>query len=224
MLWYHKNVANSQKKGLPHFLIAVLIGGMAGAVVGVTVKFLISPRASSHDSVLGSSTEGAVAQAVQDSAVWKYARACQEGQWAYVVDSTLWMQERLEFVARSGGPESVDEERKLLIEQVSTRSIADNHLAKVGVEDQYVFTPGAVLEFVADDEGRDDLVAPVARRTWLNVTYPLREKALLDRQGFPIRSLYVGVNVSEQGHVLKAGVVGNLDVDWDSINYDWPSK
>lgn len=217
-------MANSDKKGLPRFLIAVVIGGMLGAVVGVVVKFTILPRAGSSGSISDSATEGVVAQVVQDSVSWKYARAYQEGQWTFVIDSTLWMKERLEFVARSGDPESVDEERNLLIVQVSTRRISDNHLAQVGVDDQYVFTPGATLNFVVDDEGRDDLAAPVARRTWLNVNYPVREKALLDHEGFPIRSVNVGVNISEQGDVLKAGVVGNLDIDWDSIKYDWPSK
>lgn len=127
-------------------------------------------------------------------------------------------------MARTGTPEDVAQERERLIAQVSTRRITDNQLRDGGAEDQYFFTPGAQLDFILDDNGRDDLAAEVARRTWFNVIFPNREKALLDREGIPIHSIYVGVNVSLNGYVLKAGVIGNLDIDWDSIKYDWPSR
>jgi hypothetical protein len=55
----------------------------------------------------------------------------------------------------------------------------------------------------------------------MRVTYPSRRGALRDGKGIPIRSITVGVNVSTEGLALKANVIGNLDIDWESISYDW---
>lgn len=90
------------------------------------------------------------------------------------------------------------------------------------MEDPYVFSPGAKIDYDTIDAGRDDLDGKVARRTWLVVTYPSKDKALLDSDGVPIHSLRVGINVSTDGYVLKGNVIGNLDIDWESIMYDWP--
>jgi hypothetical protein len=206
------------------FFYALLIGGLAGAVVGLCIKLILNPESGGGGETKGKPTteDTEVASVVRDSVAWQYANAYQEGDWARVVDLTLWMDERMAFVAERGTVAEVAEEREALIEDISCRSIDDNNLRDAGVADQYIFIPGARLEYVTDDEGRSDLAAEVARRTWFNVVYPSREKALLDREGLPIRSLYAGVNVSVAGRVLKAGVIGNLDIDWDSIKYDWP--
>lgn len=205
----------------------MIIGGLAGAVVSVIIKAQL-PRQEAPGpdaaSVEDAPPDQAAPEVVRESVAWQYARAYQEGNWTRVVALTLWMQDRLSFVATSEGQEKVPAARDALIAQVSTRGIADNYLRDTGVEDQYVFTPGSRLVYMTVDEGRDDLAAAVASRTWFKVTFPARSKALLDREGIPIRSVRVGVNVSAGGLVLKAGVVGNLDIDWDSIAYDWPSR
>lgn len=155
---------------------------------------------------------------------WQYARAYQEGRWGRVLELTLWARERLALVAAREGPEALARERDTLMAAFGTRTLIENQLRDTGVEDQYVFTPGARLAFESVDDGRDDLARPVARRTWFTVTYPGREQALLDSENVPIHSLRAGVNVSHDGYVLKANVVGNLDIDWTSIRYDWPSR
>jgi hypothetical protein len=63
------------------------------------------------------------------------------------------------------------------------------------------------------------LSKPVQERVWLLVTYPAADRALCDETGKAIRSIRVGVNVSPDSYVVKAGVVGNLDIDRDSISY-----
>jgi gas vesicle protein len=214
-------VAQTSENRSRRFLIAVVIGGVCGAVVGLAVKpFLLTDR----DGDPARDGTSSVPEVIESSVAWQYARAYQENNWEQVIAMTPWMEERLEYVARSDGPEAVSEAREALFEQLGNRNLADNYLRDAGVEDQFLFTPGARLDYVTDDTGRDDLEAPVVRRTWIRVTYPSREKALLDRDGIPIRSLRVGVNVSEDGKVLKAGVSGNVDIDWNSIEYDWPSR
>lgn len=196
-----------------------------GAVVGLVFRArLMSPSGVSRLSGAATVDPGGVnAASIEESIAWQYARAYQEGDWAKVTALTLWAQERLQLIQESGSPADVEREKDALMASFGTRTIADNRLLDTGVDDQYVFTPGAALTFERVDEGRDDLEKPVARRTWLTATYPAREKALLDRENVPIHSVRVGINVSHDGFVLKANVVGNLDIDWTSISYGWPS-
>ncbi len=226
---YHEIVAELRKNRQQRFLLALLVGAFFGLIVGVAIKRALSDGGSFDgpsppDWAEDSPEESVIPEVVRDGVAWQYVEAYQGGNWPRVVELTLWMEERLAFVAASEGTEAVATERAQLEAQVSERRIADNHLRDVGVDDQYIFVPGARIEYVRDDAGHDDLAAEVARRTWFRVTYPAREKALLDKDGLPIRSILVGVNVSIEGRVLKAEVVGNLDIDWDSITYDWPSR
>ena len=103
----------------------------------------------------------------------------------------------------------------------SQRLAEGNRLRPEGIEDQYVFAGGVTVTPVGIDAGRDDLERPVKDRTWVRVTFPDRSTALRDEAGLPIRSLVAGINVSEDGFVLKANVVGNLEIDADSIQTFW---
>lgn len=225
MVCYHETVANTGDTRWRRFMLALLIGGLLGAVVGLSIKNSLTGTSGAGVPGLSDLPDGdTVPPHVRDSVAWHYASAYKEGDWPRVIALTMWMEERLDYVARSGTSEDVDRERGVLIDQASSRLIEENTLRDVGVDDQYIFTPGAQLEYTTEDSGQEGLEAPVAGRTWFRVTYPNREKALLDKEGIPIRSVLVGVNVSVDGRVLKAGVVGNLDIDWDSIQYDWPPR
>lgn len=168
--------------------------------------------------------ENAGSKSIEGSVAWQYAMAYRDGDWERVLALTLWIRDRLDFVQQTEGAASIAVEKDRLIADLGTRTVADNRLTDEGVEDQYVFSPGAEIEYESVDAGREGLDAPAARRTWLRVTYPLREKALLDGDGLPVRSLRVGINVSHDGFVLKGNVIGNLDIDWESIMYDWPTR
>lgn len=196
-----------------------LWAAVAGAAVGLVCVAGI--RLWRHQ---GPDSPPATVARMEQSVAWHYARAFQEGNWDYVIDHTLWMQEYLaNAAARAGAAENGLESRLALSRTLGDRSSSGNRLADTGVEDQYVFTPGAVIEVVAHDEGRDDLEQPARERVWLRVQYPDSVHSLFDDMGLPIRSVVVGVNVSEDGYVLKANVEGNLDVDWDGIVY-WATQ
>ena len=155
-------------------------------------------------------------------AAMQYAMAVQQGQADTAVRLTLWMQDRLEHVRLTSSDEAeVQAALKELKQTLTQRLVEGNQLRPEGIEDQYVFRPGAVINPVETDEGRTTLERQVARRVWFEVEYPRERMALLDRKGHPIRSVRVGVNVSEDGHILKAGVIGNLDIEYGSISYDW---
>lgn len=199
-----------------------MVGGVIRSQLNTVPGTEKEPSSTAGDSNL----EGAQGStgSIEQSSAWRYAVACRDGNWTEVLALTEWVRERLAFVERSEGASALAAEQERLIQELGTRTVEDNRLSDEGVEDQYVFSPGAKIEYDSVDNGRDDLDGATARRTWLKVVYPAREKALLDRDGVPIRSIVVGINVSPDGHVLKANVFGNLDIDWSSIKYDWPNR
>ncbi len=157
------------------------------------------------------------------SVAWRYALAVRDNNCAEVIRMTLWMNERLDRVrAAHGDSERLEAAREALCRRITRRVIEGNQLTAEGVEDPYIFAPGVELNLVGVDGGAAGLERPVAERSWIRVTYPNRRRALRDQEGQPIRSIVVGVNVSQDGYVLKAGFIGNLDVDRDSIHYVWP--
>lgn len=147
----------------------------------------------------------------------EYAAAYQESRWDDVIRLTCWMQDRLARLE----PDQKTAAAQALRERSSERPFEGNQLREEGVEDKYVFAPGATVTPVGMDQGRQNLARPVNDRTWVRVTYPTRASAPRDKDGLPIRSLAAGINVSEDGLVLKANVIGNLDIDADSIQTYW---
>lgn len=155
----------------------------------------------------------------------RYASAIQSGHCDDVIAMTFWMQEHLQHVRMtSSDPNEESKAREELCRRWLERTPEGNQLSPEGIEDAYVFIPGAEVTVIGADDGREDLDKPVRERTWLEVQYPTRFRALHDQEGNPIRSLTVGVNISRDGYVLKAGVLGNLDIDFDSVSYRWTSE
>lgn len=157
-----------------------------------------------------------------DPAAEAYAAALRAGEYDKVVDLTCWMQERLLRVQYQAAiTENRLSEHAELVQLLRDKTLAGNVLRIEGVEDQYVFAPAVHVECVRVDPGRNDLERPTRSRTWLRVAYPAQHNALRNESGAPVKALTVGVNVSKEGYVLKANVIGNLDIDWTSISYDW---
>ena len=151
-----------------------------------------------------------------------YARAFQAGDCEPVIAMTDWMQQRLEWVRGHGGaPEAEQAARQELCERIAVRDPAGNRLRREGIEDRYVFLPGASVEVASVDAGRQDLSAETARRVWLRVSYTSPESAPRDEAGRAVSSLLAGVNLSAGGRGLKAGIVGTVEIDDMSISRDW---
>lgn len=214
---------------------AVVLGILVGLVVGGIIKLLRPNLPEDGDdrggigvqrgALFGSRPKAPVEEVLpppRDSAGWRYLEALQSGDTDTVIGLTLWMGERLRRIqAGTADAAAQAAARRALAESILERSLQDNQLRAEGVEDWYVFSPAAKVAFVGEDAGRDDLERPTAERLWFRVTYPSREAALRDAVGIPVRSLRVGVNVSADGYVLKANVIGNLDIDAESLRYDW---
>jgi hypothetical protein len=119
------------------------------------------------------------------------------------------------------GQEAVETARQALMDRVAKHSAAKNQLQPKGIPDQYIFAPGVTLEFLGIDEGQEDLAEPTVQRTWIRVTYPERGTALRDSSNIPIRSIAVGINITENDKILKGNIIGNLNIATDWITYDW---
>ena len=200
-----------------------LTGGaaLAAAIVGAA-QWGTTPTLAQLGAGKGAAAGAPLPAVQEDGPAVVYARALQEGDWNQVIAHTAWMQDRLRHVAASGGDETaVEHARQELMAGLSRRTAAGNQLTEEGIEDQYVFAPGSRLEVVRVDAGRHGLEAPVEKRVWMRVTYPQRTRAVRDLANVPIRSLVAGVNVSSEGLVLKANIVGNLDIDWSALAYGW---
>jgi len=208
----------------------------AGVATGVSVAwvgthFQTWPLSKvSSDQAASVLPEGASADAPALDATsriaMEYARAVRDGDCERVIGATQWMSERLERARLiSHDPAQLEEVRQDLFRRVLVRDLEGGQLRPEGVEDRYVFAPGVTLMPVAVDNGRDDLAQDVSGRAWIRVVYPSARSALFDETGSPIRSIDVGVNVSLQGKILKAAVVGNLEINHGSIaSYGTPQE
>ncbi len=150
----------------------------------------------------------------------RYAAAVQDGDCELVVAMARSMQDRLRYVqSTSGQGNEYALARDALCEDLQSRPVEGNLLAPEGIEDKYVFPPGARIEWLRRDAGRQTLDSPVAHRTWLRVSYPIDRYAPRGVDGRAIRAMDVGVNVSPDGSIVKAEIVGNLDVDRSSLQW-----
>jgi len=151
----------------------------------------------------------------------RYVQACQDGAWDAVIKTTAWMCDRLNRAAADNTREAAADE---LCEALRQRTAEGNRLRAEGIEDVYVFAPGAKVRVVRTDSGRDDLERSTRGRVWLELVYPVRDMAPRNQEGRAIRSLMAGLNVSDDGLILKASVVGNAEVDVDSIVDRWDAR
>lgn len=150
-----------------------------------------------------------------------YIEAVRDCDCEELVARTAWMQERLTNLAANATESELEEERRALCERACKRDDAGYRLVQEGVRDQYLFFPGITYQFVGKDGGRDDLAAPVATRAWVEVKFASPLRCLIDEAGRSISGLTVGINVSADGKVLKADVLGNAEIQYDSIRYSW---
>lgn len=222
---------SSKRKAWAPYIFAIAFGVIGGAAViywGAPVSSTLAKNSKSSAQETGTITVRSLSAAELADlsrtsmayAESMSARSCDE-----VIDMTWWMQERLRFVRLSGDDDAVVQAAHAeLCDRVTSHRPEGNQLTAEGIEDRYVFVPGARIEAVAIDEGRDDLAKAVRHRTWLRVEFPTRERAPLDMKGKPLRGLLAGVNISTDGYILKAGILGNVELDTSSFSYDWARK
>lgn len=214
------------------FALAVLVGVALGAALGWSVIHYVNlvktesepepPKPVEASMYAAEPNRVPVKSGTIENEAWHYAQAVQRGDWDDVMRRVPWMLERLTHAElNEGGQAARDAAREELIARMEDRSPSsvDNQLLAEGVEDWFVFSPYCTMAAESVDAGRRDLEAPADSRTWIRVTYDSPITALRDSLNLPIHSLLAGVNTSASGGVLKANVIGNLDIDLESIQY-----
>jgi hypothetical protein len=156
----------------------------------------------------------------QQAVVTAYIEAVQEADCETVAAMTQWIRERLDYVGTTTGePSAVEHAKDKLCDELQERPVEGNLVGPEGIEDKYVFPPGAEVTVVGRDTGRRDLQSPVAYRAWMRVGYPVDRYAPRDEAGRPIRAMTVGLTIAPDGAVVKAGILGNVEVAYDSYEF-----
>ncbi len=212
------------RRPLRKFLLAAFVGVLLGTLATSFILRTAAPAASPAPPVGGfQPLSDSQVDLPETAAALAYAQAVQENDVEAVMSSVAWIAER-RAVIDIVNVDAAARETALdaLRETLTRRGPEGNQISAEGIEDQYLFQPGATIEAVGMDEGRQELEQPTARRIWLRVSYPSPTAAPLDMEGRPVRALHVGVNLGGDGQILKANVIGNLDLDFNSISVAWP--
>jgi len=208
-------------KGVTPYIVAIGLGvsGLLALLYwgAPNADYVLSQR---QDAKGGAPTARQIVAEQDSQEAVAYAEAVQAGRCNQIIDMTWWMQERLGTIEPGG----ILKAKEDLCKGILNRANEKNEVTPEGVEDQFIFVPGATIEVVGKDRGRMGLTKPTAKRIWMQVKFPMKSTALRDAAGNRIRALVVGTNVSEDGYILKAEVMGNLEVDFESFSYDWTTK
>ena len=212
---------SEKRKGVTPYIVAIGLG-VSGLVAllywgAPNADYVLSQR---QDAAGGAPTTRQSVEEQDSQEAVTYAEAVQAGRCNQIIDMTWWMQERLGIIE----PGEILKAKGDLCKGILNRADEKNEVTPEGVEDQFIFVPGATIEVVGMDRGRTGLAKPTAKRIWMQVRYPVKSTALRDAAGNRIRALVIGMNVSEDGYILKADVVGNLEIDLESFSYDWTTK
>lgn len=140
-----------------------------------------------------------------------------------IISRTEWMQTRLGRLQDAGAtPAELEADRARLCEDFCGRDDEGGYEVRdEGVADPYLFVPGVEYEFIGQDEGRQDLEVPVSARVWVALRFPSPTRCLIDQNGRAISGVTVGLNMTAGGLVAKANVLGNAEINWDTVRYNW---
>jgi hypothetical protein len=200
-----------------HFLTALVLGIVVSGVVVELGQWMYGWTVAGR----GKAKEPEAIALSDDHPAWRYVHALEQGKWEAAVAMTGWMAERLERVrAQGGNEEAVAAARGELIQRLSARVGEDNRLGPEGIEDQYVFAPGTKVTAVGKDAGHAGLEPLPVERVWMRVVFTSKVEAPVDKQGRPVCAMTVGINLDSTGRVIKAGIIGNLDISQTSIVCD----
>lgn len=203
--------------GIKGWFSLATLSALGGVGFWVLVTHPLMPTSLLKARAEAESVAVAVTLEAPDPVALAYAGAYRDERCRDVITMTWWMQERVAYETERGT--DAEHVRNELCAKVFKRYPAENVLGPHGIEDQYIFRPGAQIEHVGCDAGRDDLEKKVRKRCWFRINYPQVYGSPGDVNGRPIKSIAVGINVSEDGHVLKASIIGNLDIATETISF-----
>lgn len=212
----------SQNRALPVAIIIALtaLGGLAiwywGAPSATFFAAQELNRAKKEAENAGNAPPISLGQATQESLVHRYITAYQSQNCAEITACTEWIQERLNPLGNDGITQFNAAQKKLCSELLSRKS-GENQVEILGIRDIYLMPTTVTYKVMGADPGRQDLVLPVVERVWIAFEYPNQATAPQTPSGKTIRSLRAGINISTDNTILKGSIIGNWEIDRDSI-------
>jgi hypothetical protein len=173
-------------------------------------------RAKKEAENAGNTPPITLGQATQDSIVDRYITAYQTQSCGEIIEITEWIRERLTTL-QSEGTAQFDAAQKKLCAELLSRNSKENQIELLGIRDVYLMPTTVTYKIVGADPGRQDLVLPVLERVWVAFEYPNRATAPRTPSGKAIEKLRAGLNISTENTVLKGSVIGNWEIDRESI-------
>lgn len=212
----------SQNRALPVAIIIVLtaLGGLAiwywGAPSATFFAAQELNRAKKDAETAGNAPPISLGQATQESLVRRYITAYQTQDCVEISASTEWVQERLAPLLQDE-PAQFKAAQKKLCDELLHRKSGENQVEMLGIRDLYLMPTTVTYNVVGADPGRQDLVLPVLERVWIAFEYPNQATAPRSPSGKTISSLRAGINISTDSTILKGSVIGNWEIDRESI-------
>lgn len=158
----------------------------------------------------------------EEQLVNRYVTAYQRHDCGELARTTLWIQDRLRNINSETEDTDVRADMSsVLCGQLFVWTDSNNQISIFGIDDQYLIPTTVTFRIEGADSGRTDLEEPVRERVWCQFTYSDPGMAPKSENGDPIHSLRAGVNVSMSGLVLKGSVIGNWELDNNSISLQW---
>ena len=161
---------SGNRRALSTLLSAVLVGVIGGVVLW---WWLTGQGRTWMDAPVRAPVRVEETPSFEGHAGLRYAEAVRDGDCATALQMLWWVRERLTWAGRGEAPvDAVSRARARLCEELLRHGDDAGQLRREGIEDRYVFVPGAVIEAVALGKGREGLARPAQECLWLEVTYP----------------------------------------------------
>lgn len=163
-----------------------------------------------------------LSEATEDQLIHRYFTAYQTKNCSEIAQCTDWMIARLQKINdRYSDEAKINEARANLCKEVLVRIPGEERLQLLGLKDHYLIPQASNYKVVGADPGRTDLAKTVKERVWVRIEYSNKATAPKNEEGEPIKQLRAGVNISTDHRVLKGAVIGNWEIDTNSILTRW---
>lgn len=187
-----------------------ILGGLALWYWGAPNQELLNPREDDAEDILADLPP---ARADFQEIAERYIHGIRDGNCEAAIELTWWMRERLRRNEEAETPLASQAVRDELCASIQRDDPDGFAITVEGIDDQYVLTPSMEYTILGADAGAVNLAKAPAERVWVEVRYPADGPAPRDENDSTVRVLRVGINISADGYVLKAGIQGNLDIE-----------
>lgn len=226
-----KNVSSDKSKYsfLDKFLSALLLGAVLGLLIGSFIRMFYTPIRLIPEQMkkeyekkkqrsLPFEEENLILP--PDHPIITYIRAYQNGNYEQIIQQTLWIQDRIQFLREieNKNDDEIQQEIKRIVEQLKEKDINENFLTPNGVDDKYLFSSDSTIKVIDIQKNNTEEEDPrIKEKYYLKIEYHKPSTALRNEKQIPIQSLIAVISITENGKVVKTNIKGNAQIIANSI-------